>query len=94
MRYSASEAVIAVTNGMVRRASPSYLHITVIGTVAQLKVLMINICLPRFLAELGDGERNCSKVGGGERGGQGVKATPHLSDFPLSVGTEAVFFHS
>lgn len=51
MRNSASEAVITMTNGMVLRTSPSYLPITVIGTVTQLEVLMISICFLTFFQQ-------------------------------------------
>lgn len=53
MRNLASEAVITMTNGMVLRMSPSYLPITVIGTITQPEVLMISICFLRFLNRTG-----------------------------------------
>lgn len=49
MRNSASEAVIAMTNGVALRESPVYLPITVLGTVASRDILMINIYILRFL---------------------------------------------
>lgn len=53
MRNSASAAVITTTNGMVLKMSPSYLPITLIGTVTQPEVLMISICILRFLNRTG-----------------------------------------
>lgn len=85
MRNSASEAVITMTNGVPLRASPGYLPITVIGMVASRDVLTINIYILRFLNRTRWQSKGLLEGGGG----QGEKATSHLSDFPQSVSTEA-----